>query len=108
MFSLSLSLFLSFSSSLFFLDSFSTVRSSSLSTHPLPPLIFLFACARARALSSSLLSRVLSSFLRLAQVPYPVERIVEQPVIKEVEVIREVPVVIEKTVEKVVTKEVCL
>jgi hypothetical protein len=44
----------------------------------------------------------------LAQVPYPVERIVEQPVIKEVEVIREVPVVVEKTVEKVVTKEVCL
>ena len=50
---------------------------------------------------------VLSPLLRLAQVPYPVERIVEQPVIKEVEVIKEVPVVIEKTVEKVVTKEVC-
>lgn len=40
------------------------------------------------------------------QVPYPVERIVEQPVIKEVEVIKEVVVVVEKTVEKVVTKEV--
>ena len=36
------------------------------------------------------------------------ERIVEQPVIKEVEVIKEVVVVVEKTVEKVVTKEVCL
>ena len=40
------------------------------------------------------------------KVPYPVERVVEQTVIKEVEVIREVPVVVEKLVEKVVTKEV--
>lgn len=40
------------------------------------------------------------------KVPYPIEKIVEQTVIKEVEVIKEVPVVVEKTVEKVVTKEV--
>jgi len=40
------------------------------------------------------------------KVPYPVERIVEQIVIKEVEVIKEVSVVVEKTVEIVVTKEV--